>query len=104
MCSVHRDLESVWSEMTLNYQIIVEGYPNLKEEVGGSIPDCEISSLLDEKNLPGGEQPHVLLRWPVDLLFQKEKEKRLGSESECRLHTLTNSQKPGTNTSLPGSY
>ena len=37
------------SEMTLNYRVMVEGYPNLKEEVGGSNPGCEISSLLDEK-------------------------------------------------------
>jgi hypothetical protein len=35
--------------MTLNYQMIVERYPNLKEEVGSSIPGCEISSLLDKK-------------------------------------------------------
>jgi hypothetical protein len=28
----------------------VERYPNLKEEVGGSIPGCELSSLLDKKN------------------------------------------------------
>ena len=27
--------------------MMVEGYPNLKEEVGISIPNCEISSLLD---------------------------------------------------------
>ena len=33
--------------MTLNYWIMVERYPNLKEEVGGSIPVCEISSLVD---------------------------------------------------------
>jgi hypothetical protein len=35
--------------MTLNSQMMVEKYPNLKEEVGGSIPDCEISSLYDGK-------------------------------------------------------
>jgi hypothetical protein len=29
------------SEMTLNYWMMVERYPNIKEEVGGSIPDCE---------------------------------------------------------------
>ena len=34
-----------WSEMTLNYWVMVEGYPNLKEEVGGSNPGSEISSL-----------------------------------------------------------
>ena len=37
------------SEMTLNYRVMVEGYPNVKEEVGGSYPSCEISSLLDGK-------------------------------------------------------
>jgi hypothetical protein len=47
-------------EMTLNYWMIVERYPNLKEEVGGSIPGCEISSLLDKRNLPGGQLHHVL--------------------------------------------
>jgi hypothetical protein len=29
--------------------MMLERYPNLKEEVGGSIPDCEISSLHDGK-------------------------------------------------------
>ena len=28
---------------------MVERYPNMKEEVGGSIPGCEISCLLDIK-------------------------------------------------------
>jgi hypothetical protein len=40
---------SNWSETTLNYRMMVERYPNIKEEVDGSIPACEISSLLDEK-------------------------------------------------------
>ena len=35
--------------MTLNYSMMVERNPNLKEEVGDSIPGCEISSLLDKK-------------------------------------------------------
>ena len=35
--------------MTLSYQMMLERYPNLKEEVGGSIVGCEISSLLDGK-------------------------------------------------------
>ena len=38
-----------WSEMTLNYWMMVKRYPNLKEKVGGSIPGCEISSLPDGK-------------------------------------------------------
>jgi hypothetical protein len=37
------------SKMTLNFWMMVERYPNLKEEVGGSIPGCEISSLLGKK-------------------------------------------------------
>jgi hypothetical protein len=45
-----------WSEMTLNYRMVVERYPNLKEGIGGSNPDCEISSLHDVK----------LVRWSTD--------------------------------------
>jgi hypothetical protein len=52
--------------------MMVERYPNLKEVVGGSIPDCKISPLLD-KNLPGGQLPHVLWHWHVGLLSQKNK-------------------------------
>ena len=44
-----------WSAMTLSYLVMVERYPNLEEEVGGSIPDCENSSLLDGK----------LVRWLI---------------------------------------
>ena len=40
---------SIGSEMTLNYWIMIERYPKLKEEVGGSILDYEVSSLLDTK-------------------------------------------------------
>ena len=32
---------------SLNYWMMLEGYPNLKEEVGGLIPNREISSLFD---------------------------------------------------------
>jgi hypothetical protein len=35
--------------------MMVERYPNLKEEVGNSIPGCEISSLPDRK----------LARWSI---------------------------------------
>ena len=38
-----------WFETTLNYWMMVERHPNVKEEVGGSIPGCEISSILDRK-------------------------------------------------------
>ena len=59
-----------WSEMTLNYRMMVERYPNLKEEVGSSNPGCEISPL-PYGNLLGGQLPHVLWRWHVNLLSQK---------------------------------
>ena len=35
--------------MTLSYRMMVERYPNIKEEVGGLNPGCENSSLLDGK-------------------------------------------------------
>jgi hypothetical protein len=57
--------------MNLNYWMMVEKYPNFKEEVGGLIPSCEISSLLDQKKLPGGQLPPILWHWPVSLLSQK---------------------------------
>ena len=56
--------------------MMVEGYPNLKAEIGGSNPGCEISSLLDG-NLPGGQLSPVLWRWPVGLLSQKKKSRIL---------------------------
>ena len=65
----------VWSEMTLNYWMMVERYPNFKEEVGSSNPDCEISSLPDG-NFPGGELLYVLWCWLVGLLSQKKEKKR----------------------------
>ena len=40
------DDASIRSNTTLNYWMMVESYPTLKEEVNGSILDCEISSLL----------------------------------------------------------
>ena len=70
---------------------MVERYPNLKEEVGGSIPGCEISSQISKKklavqflalksplylmeNLPGGQ---LLLCFGVGLsAFYLKKEKK----------------------------
>ena len=42
-------LSNTLFEMTLNYWRIVERQPKPNEVVGGSIPDCEIFSLLDGK-------------------------------------------------------
>jgi hypothetical protein len=56
---------------------MLEKYPNLKEEVGGgSIPGCDVYSLFLTENLPGGQMPHVLWRWPICLLSQEKKEKK----------------------------
>jgi hypothetical protein len=102
--------------MTLNYRTMVERYPNLKEEVGGSNPSCEIPSLSDG-NSPGGQLPHVLWRWHVDLLSQKRKENiivmglfgtkgrftpRSRANSLCkRLETLTCDWPKGSNWPQP---
>jgi hypothetical protein len=58
--------------MTLNFWKMVERYPNLKEEVGGSIPRCEISSLLD-KTLARWSSASCALALPVNLLSQIKK-------------------------------
>ena len=53
-----------WFGMTLDSWMMMERYPNLKEEVGGPIPGCEISSLHD-RELASGPLSLVLWRWPV---------------------------------------
>ena len=68
--------------MTLNYRVMVEGYPNLKEEVGGSNPGYEISSLLDGK-LARWSIASCAWRWPVGLLSQK-------SNKYIYIYTVTN--------------
>ena len=70
------NLGEIWSKMTLNYWMMVDKYPNLKEEVGDLIPNYEISSLLD-KNLPCGQLPPMLWRSHVGLLYQKKSRARL---------------------------
>ena len=42
-----RAIMSIIKSTTSWYERMVERYPNLKEEVGGLIPGCEISSILD---------------------------------------------------------
>ena len=64
------DCYMVGSKTTLTYWMMVEGYPNFKEEDGGSIPGCEISSLLDII-VPCG-QTLVLWCWHVSLQFEKQ--------------------------------
>ena len=41
--------DGTWFERILNYWMMMERYPNLRKEVGGLIPACEISSLPNEK-------------------------------------------------------
>jgi len=45
--------------MTLNYWMMVERYPNLKEEVDSAIPGCEISFILNK----------TLGRWSIAYVF-----------------------------------
>jgi hypothetical protein len=71
--------------MTLNYWMMVERYPNLKEEVGDSIPACEISSLLDKK----------LVRWStafcalalVSRTFVSKRKKKIRHDSSKLITT-----------------
>jgi hypothetical protein len=66
------------SETTLNYRMMVERYPNVKDEVGGSIPGCEISSLCDRKVAMWSTASCALALacWPVGLLSKEKKRKR----------------------------
>ena len=78
MCCVHGPnmrFKNKWSETTSNYQMMVERYPNLKEEVGGSISAMK-SPIYLTKNLPGGQLPHMLWCWLVGLLSQKKFENK----------------------------
>jgi hypothetical protein len=62
--------------MTLNHQMTVERYPNLKEEVGGSIPNCEFSFLPDGKlaKWSSASCALALASWPS--VSKKENTKR----------------------------
>jgi hypothetical protein len=74
--------------MTLNYWMMMEKYPNLKEEVGTLIPGREISLLLDKK----------LARWPTascalvlacrPCVLKKKKKKKLGANFEMNWLSL----------------
>jgi hypothetical protein len=52
-----------------------ERYPNLKEKVGGSIPDREFSPYLTE-NFPGGQLPPMLCILAFCLKKKKNKKKK----------------------------
>jgi hypothetical protein len=52
--------------------MMVKRYPNFKKEVGGSIPGCEISALLNRK-LAMWSTALVLWRWPIGHLSFKIK-------------------------------
>ena len=70
----------IWYETTLNYCMMVERYPNLKEEVSGSIFDCKISSLLDINTC---EVVNCLMCFGVGLLafyLKKEKDNLAGDQ------------------------
>ena len=69
----------MWSEMILNYQMIVERYPKPNKVVGGSISSHIIVSLLDGKST----------KWSSTSCVPKEKEK-------CNIHG------PSLNPIVPG--
>jgi hypothetical protein len=57
--------------------MMVERYPNLKEEVGGLIPSCEISSLHDGKLARS-----LVASCALALVFSLKKERRIEEEEE----------------------
>jgi hypothetical protein len=69
----------LWSEMTLNYRMMVERYPNLKkEEKRLAIRFMAVKShLYMTENLQGGQLPPMLRCWHAGLLSQKRKEKKI---------------------------
>jgi hypothetical protein len=69
-------------EMTLNNWMMVKRYPNFKEEVGGLIPGCEISSLLDKKKLAKWSTASCALALACRSSVSKEKKKK----NEIYLH------------------
>ena len=66
-----------WSEMTVHYWMMVEGYPNLKEEVGGSIPAMKSPLYMTETY----QVVTCLLCFDVGLsaFYLKQKVKKIGS-------------------------
>ena len=74
--------------MTLNYWMLVGRYPNLKEEVGGSIPGCEISSLATWQKLGVGLSDICLKKIEIKFLknvieWQVLEGRRVGSGCCC---------------------
>ena len=77
--------------MALNYLMMVERYPNLKEEVGGSKLGFEISSLLDKKTC---QVVNYLLCFDVGMLtfclqkFKKKTQERITNLSSNDFLTI----------------
>jgi hypothetical protein len=70
-------IERGWPETTLNYRIMMERYPDLKKEVSGSIPGCEMSSLPNGKLAKWSSASCVLaLTCRHSLSKKKEKKKK----------------------------
>ena len=68
----------LWSETTLTHWMMVERYPNLKEEVGSSIFGCEISFLLDQKTCQGVNRL-MCFDAHLSILYLKKKGGMVGS-------------------------
>jgi hypothetical protein len=73
-------------ETTLIYQMMAERYPNLKEKIGGSIPDCEISSLLDGKLAKWSTASCALALACRPSVSQKRKKKKKKNSLRVEFH------------------
>ena len=77
----------------INHRMMMERYPNLKEEVRSSIPDYEISSPPNDKNLADGQQPPC---FGVGLSVFRLKRKGKRNHNRLDLGTLCPKKIPGT--------
>jgi hypothetical protein len=69
--------------------MMVDKYPNLKEEVGGSRFPAVKPPLNLTENLSGGQLPPMLRRWHVGLLSQKNKNKNKNKNKSMGLAPST---------------
>ena len=79
-------LDRIWFEMTLNYQMMVERYPNHKEEVGDLNPGCEISSLPNGKLARWSTASYALALAYRPFVSKKKEQQQNGKEFSLPLN------------------
>ena len=87
----HLKVTKTWSETTLNYLMMVETYPNLKEEVWYVVRSPAAKSpLYLTENMPRGQLPHMCFGVDLSTFCLKQHKKVMKS-------TTSNWDEPTTN-------